>query len=73
MGEILGKYVVIDEMLGDYAAFDFFFKDKAWDKIYRCLVGLGRPRIAQRRLLGRGIVAEVHGLAATPHLHGFTW
>ena len=27
-------------MLGGYAAFDFFFKDKAWDKIYRCLVGL---------------------------------
>ena len=40
MGEIVAKHVEIDEVLGGYAAFDFFFKDKAWDKIYRCLVSL---------------------------------
>ena len=31
-------------------------------------LALGRPRIAERRLLGRSEVAEGHFLAATPHL-----
>ena len=49
MGEIVAKYVEIDEVLGGYAAFDLFFKDKAWDKIYRCLVGLRGAGATRRR------------------------
>ena len=40
MGEIVVKHVEIDGVLGGYAAFELFFKDKAWNKSYRCLVSL---------------------------------